>query len=337
MIPHNRPTLGKEEEEAAIRVIRSGNLSQGNEVKLFEDEFCKFIGLPKHHAVALSSGTSSLFLALRALNAQDKTVELSGYACSALRNAIQMAGGNEKILDVGISTPNTNSTSFSENDAIRIIIHMYGIPIDISQLSTKSLIEDCAQSLGAKIGTKFVGTIAEAGIFSFSATKLITTGGQGGMFISKNESLVNSVKDYREFDLRHDKKSRFNLQMTDLQASIGREQLKKLPSFLLRREEIFKKYKKSGIPLLDVDIEKTHLHPVRYRAVMLSDTPLDIIQSLSKFNIKSIVPTEDWELLAEPNSLPNSLYLSKHSVSLPIYPSLSNDDIDSIISVVVKK
>lgn len=337
MIPHNRPTLGKEEEEAAIRVIRSGNLSQGNEVKLFEDDFCKFLGLPKHHAVAVSNGTSSLFLALWALNIQNKTVEFSGYACSALRNAVQMAGGHEKILDIGISTPNTDHTSFSENNTIRIIAHMYGIPMDISKLSTGNLIEDCAQSLGAKIGTKFVGTIGDAGIFSFSATKLITTGGQGGMFISKDKSLVDSVRDYREFDLRHDKKSRFNLQMTDLQASIGREQLKKLPSFLLRREEIFNKYKKSGIPLLDVNMEQTHLHPVRYRAVMLTDTPLDIIQSLSKFNIKSIIPTEDWELLAESNSLPNSLYLSQHSISLPIYPSLSDEDVDLIISAVIKK
>ena len=134
MIPHNRPTLGKEEENAVRRVITSGNLSQGNEVKLFENEFCKFMGLPQNHAVALSSGTSSLFLALWTLNANEKTIEFPGYTCSALRNAVKMVGGKEKILDIANSTPNVDSNLFSKNETIRIIVHMYGIPTDISEL-----------------------------------------------------------------------------------------------------------------------------------------------------------------------------------------------------------
>jgi len=74
MIPHNRPTLGVEEEQAALQVIRSGHLAQGQETELFEDGFCKFLGLPSGHAVALSSGTAALFLALWSLNAQNKNV-----------------------------------------------------------------------------------------------------------------------------------------------------------------------------------------------------------------------------------------------------------------------
>ena len=72
MIPHNRPTLGKEEEDAAIRVLREGWLAQGEEVKKFENEFCDYLGLPHGHAVALSNGTSSLFLALHVLNGENK-------------------------------------------------------------------------------------------------------------------------------------------------------------------------------------------------------------------------------------------------------------------------
>ena len=74
MIPHNRPTLDIEEEEAAIRVLRSGWLTQGKEVEAFENEFCKFIGLPGGHAVAVSSGTASLFLSLWVLNAKNKKI-----------------------------------------------------------------------------------------------------------------------------------------------------------------------------------------------------------------------------------------------------------------------
>ena len=79
MIPHNRPTLNIEEEEATIRVIRSGWLTQGKEVEAFENEFCKFIGLPEGHAVAVSSGTASLFLSLWVLNAKNKKGDRSNY------------------------------------------------------------------------------------------------------------------------------------------------------------------------------------------------------------------------------------------------------------------
>ena len=83
MIPHNRPTIGIEEESAAIRVLRRGWLSQGKEVQEFENEFCDFMGLPHGHAVALSSGTSSLFLALYILKAQNKNKWRCRHLCFA--------------------------------------------------------------------------------------------------------------------------------------------------------------------------------------------------------------------------------------------------------------
>ena len=87
MIPHNKPTIGKEEEESAIRVLNSAWLSQGEEVLSFENEFCKYLGLPEGHAVALSNATSALYLSLWVLNANNKKIIFPGYACSALSNA----------------------------------------------------------------------------------------------------------------------------------------------------------------------------------------------------------------------------------------------------------
>ena len=128
----------------------------------------------------------------------------------------------------------------------------------------------------------------------------MTSGGHGGMYVSKDKKLVDRVKDYREFDYRHDQKKRFNFQMTEIQAAIGREQLKKLPKFLERREEIFQKYKKAGLELLDVGRNQNHLSPVRYRAVIKTNEPNKIIKTLESVNVKSIVPTEEWELLGDP-------------------------------------
>lgn len=338
MIPHNKPTLGIEEEQAALRVLRSGWLTQGPEVEAFENEFCKFIGLPNEHAVAVSSGTAALFLALWALEAGGKNVVFPGYVCSALRHAVSMIGGSEYTIDVVQNTPNLDLQKIEKKDFdIAIIPHMYGIPIDLTNFQSDNIIENCAQALGAKIYEKSVGLQGKIGIFSFYVTKLMTSGGQGGMVVSKDKSIVDAVRDYREFDLRRDDKRRFNFKMTDLQAAIGREQLRKLPSFLSRRDEIFQRYKEAGLDLLDASPNADHIRPVRYRAVMRTKTPEKIISALECVGVKAIIPTQDWQLLGDHNLLPNSLCLSKETVSLPIYPSLTDEQLDLILSVVTKE
>ena len=333
MIPHNKPTIGTEEELAALRVLRSGLLSQGSEIESFENEFCDFIGLPKGHAVAVSSGTAALYLALWILEADKKIISFPGYVCSALRNATNMIGGNEEILDIKKESPNIKFEGIKK-ESIAIIPHMYGIPVDVTKIQNMNIIEDCAQSLGAKINGISVGLYGNAGIFSFYATKLMTSGGHGGMYVSKDKKLVDRVRDYREFDYRHDQKKRFNFQMTEIQAAIGREQLKKLPKFLERREEIFQKYKKAGLELLDVGENQNHLSPVRYRAVIKTEEPNKIIKTLESVGVKAIVPTEDWELLGKHELLPNAVELSRKTVSLPIYPTLTDQGIDIILSAI---
>lgn len=336
MIPHNRPTFGIEEEQAAIRVIRSGWVAQGKEVENFEHEFCVFLGLPEGHAVALSSGTAALFMALWALGAKDRKVAYPVYACSALRNAVSLIGAEEIVIDTEPNLPNMDLSALKKSGAnIAVIPHMFGIPADISGLDGIDVIEDCAQSLGAIAKGVKTGLSGRAGIYSFYATKLITSGGNGGMFVSKDKALSDAVRDYREFDQRRDDKRRFNFQMTDLQAAIGREQLKKLPRFLARREDIFSIYKDAGLKLLDsLD---TNFIPVRYRAILLTPSPRKIIDSLSKAGVKAIVPVEDWELLGEPERFPAALRLTKETVSLPVYPSLDTSDVKKIISVVKKQ
>lgn len=333
MIKHNSPTLGTEEEQAALKVIRSGWLAHGSEVEEFENEFCEFIGLPEGHAVAVTNGTSALFLALRALKAQEKQVALPVYACSSLRHAVAMAGATELLLDIAHGTPNISLESVNQSDAdIAIAAHMFGLPQDISVCKDIDVIEDCAQAIGASVDNVSVGLRGKLGIYSFYATKLITSGGHGGMVASIDKALIETVRDYTEFDQRRDSKKRFNFHMTNFQAAIGRVQLKKLPGFLKRRGEIFRSYQEARLKLLDVSSD--NLAPVHYRAVLLAEQPQNIIKSLLDAGIKSIVPVEDWELLGEHALFPNAFKLTKQTVSLPIYPSLSNDAVNKIIAVV---
>ena len=334
IIPHNLPTIGIEEKNAALRVLNSNQLSQDVEVKLFENEFCDYLRIPHNSAVALSNGTSALYLALKVLGAENKKIVFPGYACSALHNAISMTQGIEYATDISPNSPNLDPSIISTSYDVAIVPHMYGIPVRIPN-NDCSIIEDCCQALGAKINNKYVGLEGDVGIFSFYATKMITSGGQGGMFISKNQQFVDWVRDYREFDYRNDSKERFNFKMTDLQAAIGREQLKKLPYFIKRREEIFNKYRREcNYEFLDVLPENQYdVTPVRYRAILKTKNPRKIISTLSSAGINSIIPTEDWEIFGEPNLLTNSISLAKETVSLPIYPSLTDEDLEYIISI----
>jgi len=336
MIPHNKPTLGTEEEEAALRVIRSNWISQGIEVEKFENDFCKYSNISKGEAVAVSSGSSALFLSLWALHGHKKQIVYPSYVCSALRNAVMMVGGHEKLIDNAPNSPNLDSNELTTNYTDIIIVpHMYGIPIDLSNIKSKFVVEDCCQALGARVNEKFVGLQGEIGIFSFHATKLMTSGGQGGMIISKNHELIESIRNFRDYGPQ-DNKFRFNLQMTDIQAAIGREQLKKLPNFLSKREEIFRKYTNAGLELLDVQkSDKSKLKPVRFRAMMLTEQPNVIVEKLAKNNIRATILLNESDLLDNSSLFPNALNLSRKTVSLPIYPTLSLEDVEKIISLII--
>lgn len=337
MIPHNKPTLGLEEEEAAIRVIRSGWVAKGDEVKSFENEFCDFVGLPKGHAVAVSNGTAALYLALLALDGSGKKIASPGYVCSALRHAVTMSEGENVLIDTEYDSPNIDlKTLYNKNPQIAIVPHTYGIPINLSNLKKIMLIEDCSHAIGAKINRKSVGLQGELGIISLAATKMITSGGSGGMLISKNKQLIEKITDYIEYDMKKDDYKRFNFQMNDLQAGIGREQLRKLPDFLKRREEIFQKYKIAGLDLLDISpVDAQTIQPVRFRAVLKTKKQFETIKLLKEHDITSRVLNDEWLISQNPKQFPNSFSMVQNSVSLPIYPSLSDEDVEKIISVLV--
>lgn len=333
MIPHNLPTLGPEEQAAAARVLASGWVAQGPEVEAFENELCQFLGLPNGHAVVVSSGSAALFLALWALNAEKMRVGLPAYACAALRNAVGLINGKCVYLDCKEGSPNVDAVAaVRERVDILIAPSMYGIPVNLPEKRNYMVVEDLAQAIGATVSGEKIGLRGEVGICSFYATKLITTGGQGGAVISHNKALIEMVRDYREFDCRNDQKLRFNFQMTDLQASIGRVQLGKLPEFMERREQLFDIYRAAGLELLDASEE--FVRPVRYRAVVRCTEQDRLIETLKNNGVSAIVPLASWELLDNPEMHPIATRLSSETVSLPVYPSLTTADARKIASIV---
>jgi perosamine synthetase len=331
VIPHNRPSLGDAEKEAVRRVLDSGWVAQGREVEAFESAVCAHLGLDERCAVALSSGTAALFMALWALGAKGKRVAIPVYSCAALRNAVIMAGARPVAFDVQLGSPNMDlNAAFREGVDIMVAAHMFGFPLRLPrEFKRIPVIEDCAQALGARIDGHPVGVNGNAAIFSFYATKMLTSGGQGGMLVSREKALIDAVRDYRQFDCRRDSIPRFNLQMTDLQAAVGNAQLNRLSEFVERRRDIQNQYAEAGIPLWRADAAGLEVN--HFRAIIEHPDPAAAIERLERAGIRTIVPINDWELIGDPALHPRAAALSQRTISLPTYPTLTSADISKII------
>jgi perosamine synthetase len=321
-IPHNRPTFDYKEIRAAKTTLKSRWVSQGKKVFEFEEKFCEFMGLPEGHAVAVSSGSAALYIAILALEGKGQRIGLPVYTCAAVNNAVALADGVPVFIDNSFSGPNLDIFLADRAELHTLIaVSTFGIPMDFLPGRRYRVIEDISQALGARVGQRQIGLAGDVGVCSLSSSKLITAAGQGGMIFSTSRSLADFARDYRDFDARHDRVSRFNFQMPDLQAAVGAVQLKKLPSFLTKRQEIFDIYSESGLNLLR-ETHKNH-SAVRYRAVIRSENPTIVQNRLQEEGIRTIVPYTFDELLRTSDNEKNAINFSRTSLSIPIYPSLS--------------
>jgi perosamine synthetase len=350
MIEHNRPYIDKDDKDFVLSNLEPELLSGGQTVSEFEKMFCKIFGQKDAEACAVSSGTSALFMALQALGIKKgQKVIIPTYVCSGVLNAIFMLGAEPVLSDVNeddfnISLDGVRKLISSKVKAI-VIPHIYGVPADIDEFKRFGLpiVEDCAQAIGAKCRSKYTGTFGDIAIFSFYATKLITTG-HGGMVYSRNRKLIGNVLDYREFDCRKRYYPRFNFKMTDFQAALGISQLKKLNYFIKRRNTIAKKYIEAIQAKKYFKLQKVSQDNVSayYRFVIRKDKGIKHLQKYFLLRgIKTIVPIEPYELLhrylkQDKRHFKCAENIAKITLSIPLYPALKDRDIE-IISQALKE
>ena len=322
MIPHSQPTLTAQDKHA-LRFV--SYLSQGPAVAKFERQFARYHG--KTQAVAVSSGTSALHLALLALGVKkNQEVLLPTYVCTALLNAIHYVGATPVLVDVD---PETGNMSWADAKGKRtrrskclILPHMFGQPADVSAFKKLGLpiIEDCAQAIGAKYKGRRVGTQGDLGIFSFYATKMMATG-EGGMVLARSAALLNKVRDQREYDHCSDYKLRFNYKMTDIQASLGSSQLKQLNAFIRKRKSIATIYQNA---LADLPVEIPDAASVYYRFIFKSSKRNQIRQALRRKKIMAEPPVyKPIHLYLKKRGFKAADDWYKRGLSIPIYPQLS--------------
>jgi dTDP-4-amino-4,6-dideoxygalactose transaminase len=237
LIPHSRPTLGSEEERAAVRVLRSGHPGGGEEVDRFEREMERFLGGGR--AAAVHTGSAALHLALLALGVKEgDRVLLPTYVCAAVLNAVRYCGAEPVFADSVPETANLDPDDVRRRLRARtraaIVPHMFGCPAPVAEIRRLGVpvVEDCAMALGGE-----GGLLGDVSVFSFYATKMMATG-HGGMVATRDRRVAERVRDLVDYDNRGDYRVRYNYRMSGLVAAVGRAQLAKVPEFVKRRREI---------------------------------------------------------------------------------------------------
>lgn len=351
MISHSKPTLNREDALAVAEVINSGYISQGNITERFESEMAKYIGVK--YGVAVSSGTAALHLSLISMGIKDgDDVAIPSYVCPALLNAINYVGAKPLLIDINPDSYNIDVTDFkkkiTKKTKAAIIPHLFGLPADIKEILNIGipLIEDCAQSVGASYKDGKVGSFADYSIYSFYATKVMTTG-EGGMILSNSDTILSRVRDLREYDHKDEYLVRYNYKMTDIQAALGISQLKRLDSFILRRNNIAdsynKKFSEAGISIPSVYSDRKHIYfryVIRNRGKRQEARSKKIEIDLKFFEangVKCMRPIfKPIHRYLELYGFPETDKAWNELISIPIYPSLADSEINNIINIVEK-
>jgi perosamine synthetase len=338
IVPHSKPLIEREEIKAVTEVLSSGQIAQGKKVEEFEAKVADFIG--SEFAIAVSSGTTALHLALLGLGIRKgDDVILPSYVCASPYLAILYSGATPRIadispLDYNICVETAKKEITSKTRAI-IVPHMFGMPAEIQELCNLGVpvIEDCAQSFGAEYGGKRVGRFGKVSIFSFYATKMITTG-EGGMILTDNRDIYHKILALRDYDKRSLNFLRFNYKMTDLQAALGITQLKRLDAFIRRRREIASFYTEQ-FSRFNIKLPESFSRrkSVFYRYVIELKQKSKVQGELKQKGV--ICENPVWKplhkSLAAAARFPSSDYAYNHALSIPIYPALSQNRIEYVV------
>lgn len=353
-IPAAKPIIGDDERIAVDRVLRSGMVAQGPEVAAFESEFSEHFGLGRT-SVAVNSGTSGLHLGLLAAGVgPGDEVIVPSFTFAATGNSVALTGAIPVFVDIEPRTfsldPAAVEAAITSRTKGIMPVHLYGHPAkmrELSSLASKygvSLFEDAAQAHGASLDGKPVGAFGDFAMFSLYPTKNMTSG-EGGIVTAATEEIARNVRLLRNQGMEKQYENEiigFNTRMTDIHAAIGRVQLTKVDQWTKARQRnaAFLDSHLEGV--LTPVVEEGTVHVYHQYTIRVPEDRDGFVSALkNEYQIGAGVyyPIPNHRLpslekFAPQQELPETERAASEVLSLPIHPSLTQDDLDRIVVAV---
>ena len=370
-----QPSIGNEEIAEVVDTLRSNWITTGPKTRAFEAEFGAYVGAPGGTSLMLNSCTSGLHLALAALGVgPGDEVIVPSLTFAATANVVIHLGARPVLVDVLPDTlcidPEAAERAITPSTRVLMPVHYAGHPADLDALDTLAaaygleLVEDAAHSAPSWYRGRMIGGRDTLAAFSFYATKNLTTA-EGGALTGAVE-LVERARELSLHGMSKDAWKRFDkggswqydvtapgykCNMTDLQASLGLHQLRKLQAFHARRREVARRYTEAFAPYPELEppveqgdvISSWHLYVLRFRTEQLAIGRDRIIEELAARNIGTSVHYRPVHMMSyyarrygyPPEAFPVAKDAFERMVSLPLDPRLSDDDVEDVIGAVL--
>ncbi len=374
-ISFSKPSIGEDEIREVVDTLKSGWLVMGPKVKKFEKDFAFYKNKKNALALSSCTAALHLALLASDIKKGDEVITTPMTFCATV-NVIIHSGATPILADVNLNTINIDPEEIIKKITTKtkaiIAVHFAGRPcemnllLDICKTYKLILIEDCAHAIESQYQNKPLGTLGDFGCFSFYITKNLVTG-EGGMLLTKKKAHLDRMSKLSLHGMsanawnRHRKtnfhyynveEAGYKYSMGDIQAALGIHQIKKIEIHRKRRKEIWDIYNKElkNLPILiPAPVKKGDQHAYHLYTILLDSQVITIprnifIQKMYELNVGlSIhylsIPTHSYykKMFSwKPSDFPNSQKIGESTISLPLYPSLKNDEVYYIIDCIKK-
>lgn len=374
LIPYGRQQIDQADIEAVIEVLHSDWLTTGPGVAEFERTFADFVGTQE--SVAVSNGTAALHAAMYALEIEPgDEVIVSPMTFAATANCVLFQGGKPVFADVKPDTllidPAAVEGKITPHTKAIIAVDYAGQPCDyniLQEIATRyglALVDDACHALGGSYQGRHVGSLADLNTFSLHPVKPITTG-EGGVITTQSSQLAQRMRTFRNHGITSDHRQReaqgswfyemvdlgYNYRLTDFQCALGLSQLRKLPNWVIRRQEIARQYTTAlaNLPTIQPlyvrsDVSHAyHLYVIRLDLARLRVTRAEVFSALRAEGIGVNVhyipvhlhPFYRQHLGTGPGDCPVAEAAYEQLISLPIFPQMTAKDIEDVVTALHK-
>jgi dTDP-4-amino-4,6-dideoxygalactose transaminase len=372
-LPFNQPDIEQAEIEEVVDALRSGWITTGPKTRAFERRFAEYVGA--RHAIAVNSCTGGLHVALAAANIGpgDEVIVPTMTFCSTA-NVVVHQGATPILVDVEPDTLNIDperlEAALTPRTRAVLPVHLYGHPCDMDRIGEIAeahnllVVEDAAHAVAAKWHGERVGAFSPATVFSFYATKNLTTA-EGGMITTDHDAYAERMRIWTLHGISRDAWKRYSAEgswyyevsvpgfkynLTDLQAALGLHQLARLESMTRQRAELAARYDEGLSDLQEIELPAVrdgirhawHLYPIRLRLEQLTIDRAEFIEQVKAGGIGTSVhfiplhrhPYYRERLGSRPTDFPVADAAYERLVSLPLYTRMSEQDVDDVVEAV---